>query len=99
MTPLMLEAAYAVVQAASDPDGPPWFLLLLGPAGAGGVYWALFQYYRNTGKSHDFENETIIESQPVTGGDHKVDQVRGTKRTQIQGENSSNHRSRVKRLN
>lgn len=98
MSAFVLEATYAVVQASSESD-TPWFLLLLGPAGAGGVYWALFQYYRNTNKSHDFENETIIESQPVTGNDHKVDSVRGTKRTEINGENASNHRSRVKRLN
>ncbi len=99
MTALVLEAVYAVVQASSGSDDTPWVLLLLGPAGAGGVYWALFQYYRNTNKSHDFEKETIIESQPVTGEDHKVDRVRGTTRTQIQGKNSSDHRSRVKRLN
>lgn len=99
MTTFVLEAAFVVVQASSDSGDTPWILLLLGPAGAGAVYWALFQYYRNTNKSHDFENETVVESQPITGNDHKVDKVRGTKRTQIQGENSSNHRSRVKRLN
>ena len=99
MSAFVLEAMSVIVQASTDSDGPPLFLLLLGPAGAGGVYWALFQYYRNTNKSHDFENETIIESQPVTGQDHKVDRVRGTTRTRISGENSSEHRGRVKRLN
>ena len=99
MSTLVLEAAYTIVQASSESDDTPWFLLLMGPAGAGGVYWALFQYYRNTNKSHDFENETIIESQPVTGKDHKVDEVRGTERTRIKGDNASGYRSRVKRLN
>ncbi len=98
MTALVLAGAYAIVQAASESGDAPWFVLLLGPAGAGGVYWGLFQYYRNTDKSHDFENETIIESQPVTGHDQKVDRVTGTTRTQIKGDNSSDHRSRVKRL-
>lgn len=28
------------------------FLLLLGPAGAAGLYWSLYRHYRNTDKSH-----------------------------------------------
>ncbi len=98
MSALVLEAAHAIVLAAAESDGAPWYVLLFGPAGAGGVYWALFQYCRNTNKSHHFEKETIIESQPVTGEDDKVDKVRGTTRTEIKGENAGDHRSRVKRL-
>ena len=98
MTMLAVGVAYVFAWASGEGDAPG-ILLLLGPAGAGGVYWGLFQYYRNTNKSHDFENETIIECQPITGKDQKVDSVRGTKRSQIQGDNSSSHRSRVKRLN
>ncbi len=89
---------YAVLPMATDADGS-LALLLLGPAGAAGVYWAIYRYYRNTDKSHAFEKETHIESQPVTGSEHKVDSVRGTKRTEISGNNVSDHRSRVKRLN
>lgn len=97
MNALVLELTDVVLQASSDSD-TPWVVLLLGPAGAAGVYWGLYQYYRNTNKSHAFEKETLIEAQPVTGDDRKVDQVRGTKRTSIQGDNVSSHRTRVKRL-
>ena len=77
-------------------DSALW--LLLGPAGAAGFYWAMYRYYRNTDKSHSFERETLIESKPVTGSDAKVDEVRGTKRTSIPGNNVSNHRERVQRV-
>ena len=49
-------------------DGTLW-LLALGPAGATGLYWALYRYYRNTDKSHAFEHETTVHAQPVTGSD------------------------------
>ncbi len=52
-------------------DSGLW-LLALGPAGATGLYWALYRYYRNTDKSHDFERETLVEAQPVTGSDEKI---------------------------
>ena len=80
-----------------DEDGGGW-LLLAGPAAGVAVYTMLFRYYRNTDKSHSFERETLIESKPVTGSDAKVDEVRGTKRTSIPGNNVSNHRERVQRV-
>lgn len=73
-------------------------ILLLGPAGATGLYWALYRYYRNTDKSHAFERETEVVAQPVTGSDHKVDEVEGTRETRIKGDNLSACRQRVKRL-
>ncbi len=74
-------------------------LLLLGPAGAVGLYWMLYRYYRNTDKSHDFERETAVQAQPVTGADadRKVDEVRGTQATRIRGDNVGAHRQRVRR--
>lgn len=80
-------------------DGGLW-LLALGPAGATGLYWMLYRYYRNTDKSHSFERETDIRAQPVTGSehDHKVDEVKGTRETRIRGDNVSSYRQRVKRL-
>jgi len=72
-------------------------LLLLGPAGGAGLYWMLYRYYRNTDKSHSFERETLIESKPITGTDQKVDEVRGTRRASIDGDNVHNHRQRVRR--
>ncbi|PKQ23454.1 MAG: hypothetical protein CVT65_08075 [Actinobacteria bacterium HGW-Actinobacteria-5] len=84
-----------LIPLASGGD-TPW-ILLLGPAGAVAVYWGLFQFYRNTGRSHSFERETLIESKPITGTDQKVDEVRGTQRTSIDGNNVHNHRQRVRR--
>ena len=75
-------------------------LLLLGPAGAVGLYWMLYRYYRNTDKSHAFERETLVEAQPVTGAerDRKVDEVKGTQASQIRGNNVANFRKRVQRM-
>ena len=75
-------------------------LLLLGPAGAVGLYWMLYRYYRNTDKSHAFERETLVEAQPVTGAerDRKVDEVKGTQASQIRGNNVGYFRKRVQRM-
>jgi len=75
-------------------------LLLLGPAGATGLYWYLYRYYRNTDKSHAFERETVVEAKPVTGSDQdrKIDEVKGTRETRISGDNVREFRKRVKRI-
>lgn len=80
-------------------DGGMW-LLALGPAGATGLYWALYRYYRNTDKSHDFEHETAVVAKPVTGSDQdqKVDEVKGTRETRIGGDNVRQYRTRVQRV-
>lgn len=87
----------AVLANAQDEDGGGW-LLLAGPAAAVGLYTVLFRYYRNTDKSHAYEHETRIESQPVTGSDAKIDEVRGTKRSSIPGNNVRSFRERVQRV-
>ncbi len=73
-------------------------LLLLGPAGATGLYWMLYRHYRNTDKSHAFEHETEVATKPVTGSDNKVGEVKGTRETRIGGDNVSAYRTRVKRI-
>lgn len=78
-------------------DGGLW-LLLAGPAGATGLYWALYRYYRNTDKSHAFERETAIDAKPVTGTDSKVDEVKGTRESRIRGDNVGAFRKRVERI-
>jgi hypothetical protein len=80
----------------SDDSG--LWLLLAGPAGATALYWALYRYYRNTDQSHDFERETKVEVQPVTGTDTKVDEIEGTQRTRIEGDNVAAYRARVQRI-
>ena len=72
-------------------------LLLVGPAGGIGLYWALYRYYRNTDKSHAFERETKVDAKPVTGSDEKVDEVKGTQETRIPGDNVHEYRKRVQR--
>lgn len=73
-------------------------LLLLGPAGATGLYWALYRHYRNTDKSHAFERETTVVAKPVTGSDDKVGENNGTQERRIRGENGSAYRQRVERI-
>jgi len=75
-----------------------WLLLFAGPAGAVGLYWGLYRYYRNTDKSHAFERETAVQAKPVTGSEQKVDEVKGTQRTRIDGDNVRDHRKRVARV-
>lgn len=93
LTTLLTDATFA----ASDDGGPMW-LLALGPAGAGGLYYVLYSYYRNTQKSHSFERETRVDAQPVTGDDVKVDTVTGTKKRSIDGDNRTDLRRRVQRF-
>jgi hypothetical protein len=92
-------ASLPAMLASADGDGgaTPW-LLALGPAGAAGVYFGLWRYYRNTHTSHSFEKETRIDVQPITGDDVKVRDITGTKKSRIDGENRTNHRQRVQRF-
>ena len=78
-------------------DGGLW-LLLAGPVGATALYWTLYRYYRNTDKSHGFERETKVEAKPVSGTDEKIDEIKGTQRSRIEGDNVSDYRQRVKRV-
>jgi hypothetical protein len=73
------------------------FMLALGPASAVGFYWTMHRHYRNTDKSHAFEHETAVEVLALTGveADRKVDEIRETRSSRIQGDNVGNHRQRV----
>ena len=73
-------------------------ILLLGPAGATGLYWFLYRYYRNTDKSHAFERETKIDAQPVTGDEQKIGENNGTREQRIRGDNVHAYRQRVQRI-
>ena len=92
-----LLSTVATVAAEGDGGGLGW-LLALGPAGAGAVYAGLWRFYRNTHTSHSFESETRIEAQPATGTDAKVDEIKGTKKSKIDGDNRASHRQRVQRF-
>ena len=73
-------------------------LLLLGPAGAVGLYWALYRYYRNTDKSQAFERETKVVAKPITGSDVKTGTNNGTQEKRIKGDNVREYRQRVQRM-
>ena len=73
------------------------FLLVAGPAAATGLYWSLYRHYRNTDKSHAYEHETTVVAKPVTGSDEKVGEVKGTRKTSIDGDNVRAYRERVQR--
>lgn len=90
---MMLE----IVMASSGDEAPLW-LLAAGPAGAVATYWSLYRYYRNTDKSHAFERDTLIEAQPVQGAKEQVDHISKTRDSDIDGDNSAQHRTRVQRL-
>ncbi|HUV18020.1 MAG TPA: hypothetical protein VMW33_06005 [Ilumatobacteraceae bacterium] len=95
---LFAELASSMALVAAEDDGAPVFLLLAGPAGAGGTYFLAWRYYRNTHTSHGYERETRIEAKPVTGNEAKVKEITGTKKSGIDGDNRSDHRRRVQRL-
>jgi len=97
MISMLLSELTSGALVASNSSGPVW-LLVLGPAGAGGLYFGLWSYYRNTGKSHSFERETRIDAKPVIAHDTKVDEIKGTKKSGIDGGNGTDHRQRVQRL-
>ena len=73
-------------------------LLLAGPAGGAGLYWALYRYYRNTDKSQAYERETKVEAQPITGSDVKIGTNNGTEDSRIKGDNVREYRQRVQRM-
>ena len=73
-------------------------LLALGPAGAIGLYWALYRYYRNTDKSHAFERESKVDAKPVAGSDRQVGTNNGTRESRIEGDNVHAYRQRVERI-
>ena len=79
-------------------DGNGLALLLLGPAGGVGLYWALYRYYRNTDKSQAYERETKVDAKIVTGTDSMIGTNNGTPDSRIAGDNVREYRTRVQRI-
>ena len=103
MLPLLAEltADPATVMLLADSDsGVAGIALpfLAGPAVFAAVYGGIYRYYRNTDKSHEFERDTIIDAQPVGGGESKVDHISRTRDSDIKGDNSDDYRKRVQRV-
>tara|TARA_R110002020_G_scaffold86363_5_gene212775 strand:+ start:3528 stop:3776 length:249 start_codon:yes stop_codon:yes gene_type:complete len=80
----------------SDDSG--LWLLALGPAGTGALYWAIYRYYRTKDKSYAFERETRVDAQPETGSEQTVSEVERTRKTRIAGDIVREYRERVKRV-
>lgn len=95
LTSLVLTIPGVVLSSSSEGSGA---LLLAGPAAGIATYWAIFRYYRNTDKSHQFERDTIIESQPVRGGEEKIDHISKTRASDIDNANTGTYRQRVHRI-
>lgn len=91
-----ISSALALAASSSDGDGS-WWLLLSGPVVGVTVYSGIWRHYRNTDKSHDYEQETRIVAQSVTGQDRKVGENKGTTNDTVQNMNSDSHRKRVSR--
>jgi hypothetical protein len=87
----------AILPAASSEDGAVW-LLAAGPVGGVATYWAIYRYYRNHDKTHEFERDTIIHPQPVKGGEAKVGHISRTRNSQIENGNEDDFRRRVQRV-
>ena len=49
-------------QATESSEGGAGWLLAAGPVSAAALYAALYRYYRNTDKSHQYEKETAVTS-------------------------------------
>lgn len=87
-----------LIQVVAMSSDPPVWLLLAGPAGAGGTWYVLWQYYRNADKKHEFERDTLINAKPVVGSDTRVDHIGRTRKSKIDDGNDSDYRERVHRL-
>ena len=94
---MITQTIMGIVLATSG-DGASLWLLAAGPAGAAATYWSLFRYYRNNDKSHAFERDSLIKAQPVQGVEDKIDHIAKTRDSDIDGDNSSEHRRRVQRI-
>jgi hypothetical protein len=98
VTPAIVLAVVQLVPALVQSGDSSAWALLAGPAGGGATYWLIYRYYRNTDKSHEYERDTIIDAQPVQGGEEKVDHISKTRKSHIDGDNSRDHRERVQRI-
>lgn len=72
-----------------------FYLLLLGPAAGIGFYTMTYLRYRNTDKRFEYEHKTSSDVLEPRGFDQKIDEVRGTQRRRIDGDNSTKPRERL----
>lgn len=92
-------AALVHLSISGSNHGGTLLLLAAGPVVGVLVYGAISRRYRNSDKSFNFERETVVSQlTPIAGSDTKVDEIRGTRDSRINGDNGDSDRQRVQRL-
>lgn len=90
----------AAILASGSGDGAVGLAIpfVAGPGVFVGVYYAIYRYYRNTDKRHEYERETEVSVGNLQAGDHR----RGSKNRQrnrtMNGANEDDHLQRVRRI-
>ena len=95
MTDLILALLPMGPPGSGSGSGDLWYLLLLGPVAGIAFYTSVYLRYRNTNKRFEYERKTSSDIAGLQGFDQKVDQIRGTSRSRIQGGNADNPRQRL----
>ena len=100
LTGLFAEPVMAMVVAGSGDSSALGitFPFLAGPAVFIAIYVGIYRYYRNTDKRHRFERETEVAVGNLRSGDRKVGTNNRQKSRSMNGHNSTNALSRVKRI-
>lgn len=99
MNDLVLASMPLILQSVHGSGSGSALLLLAGPVAGTALYAAVFRYYRNADKTDAFERETRVAlSNPVSGQEQQIDQVRGTRDRRVDGDNSGDFRARVAKL-
>ncbi|CAM4051488.1 hypothetical protein M3A96_11200 [Helcobacillus massiliensis] len=62
------------------------------------VYFAIYQYYRNTDKSYEFETQTSVEVVDVQMYDRPTRRYDSLRSRMMNGHNTLDHRQRVRRV-
>jgi hypothetical protein len=94
----LLNHAAVLMSSSEDSGGGELALLLAGPSAGSALFWAIYRYYRNADKSHDFEHETAVApTGPISGNDTRVGKVHKVRNREIAGNNVSSYRERVRR--
>lgn len=93
-------AVTMLLAGSGSDDGAIGFALpfIAGPAVFGGVYFAIYRYYRNTDKRHEFERNTDVAVGNLKAQDRKRGSNNRQKSRTMQGHNEDDHLKRVRRI-
>ena len=93
-------AVTMLLAGSGSDDGAIGFALpfIAGPAVFGGVYFAIYRYYRNTDKRHHFEKETEVAVGNLRTGDRRRGSNNRQRSRSMNGANQDDHLQRVHRI-